>query len=153
MESAAGAMSEKGGAGSQFGLRELGLRLLFSILIVFATYNPSGYSFAHWVKDAVSAGSLTPLHALAGILLLIGWTIFVRTTWASLGVVGLALCGAFFAVLTWALVFYHLLRVESSNALAWIGLVCLSAILALGMSWGHLQRRASGQIEVDEPGR
>jgi Family of unknown function (DUF6524) len=146
-------MTEKEERVPAFGAGALGARLVFSILIVFATYNPSGHSFAHWVTEAMSAGSLNPLHALVGVLLLIGWTIFVRTTWASLGVIGLVLSGAFFAILIWALAFYHLLRVDSGNALVWIGLLCLSVILALGMSWGHLQRRASGQIEIDRPER
>jgi hypothetical protein len=133
------------------GIAGLALRLLFAMLIVFSTYNPSGYSFAHWVREAMAAGSLTPLHALAGVVLLIGWTIFVRTTWASLGVMGLVLSAAFFAIMIWALVFYHLLRADSSNVFVWIGLLCIATILALGMSWGHLQRRASGQIEIDKP--
>jgi hypothetical protein len=47
------------------------LRLLVAFMLVFSTYNPSGYSYYHWVVENIS--SPTPWMALVGILLLIGW--------------------------------------------------------------------------------
>ena len=54
---------------TQFGWSGVGLRFLFAILIVFATYNPEGLSFYHW---AIENFSFEPLKVIAGIVLLIG---------------------------------------------------------------------------------
>jgi hypothetical protein len=33
--------------------------------------------------------------------------------------------------------------------MTWIALLCLSGLLAIGMSWSHVRRRLTGQIDVD----
>lgn len=126
------------------------LRLAAALLLVLLTYNPAGYSFVHWLRSAVAAGEAGALHALGGVALVIGWTVFLRTAWASLGVLGLALGGAFLAAVVWVLVDFDLVRLDSASVLAWVVLVCVAALLAIGMSWGVWKRRASGQVEVDE---
>lgn len=72
------------------------LRLIAAAILVFAFYNLSGNSYYHWLSKNIS--SPTPLLALAGILLLIGWTIYLRATSRSLGAFGLVLAAAFFCV-------------------------------------------------------
>ena len=34
------------------------IRLLFALVLVYTTYNPSGYSFYHWAKEALLAEPL-----------------------------------------------------------------------------------------------
>jgi hypothetical protein len=126
------------------------LRFLAAFALAALTYNPTPYAFVPWVQTAVQGTGVTALHALAAVVLLIGWTIFLRTTWAALGALGLVLGIAFLAALVWVLVDFDLLRLQSQSAIVWLVLVCLALLLALGMSWGHLQRRASGQVEVDQ---
>lgn len=65
------------------------LRLLFALVLVFATFNPSGYSYYHWLRDTLPGYSV--LLIFAGVVLLIGWTIFLRATTRSLGAFGLIL--------------------------------------------------------------
>jgi hypothetical protein len=36
------------------------------------------------------------------------------------------------------------------STLTWIVLVGLSLLLAVGMSWSHIRRRLTGQVDVDE---
>ena len=62
------------------------MRLLAAVVLVFSTYNPSGKSYFHWVTD--NPPNIDPLMAMAGIVLLIGWTIFLRATGRSLGAFG-----------------------------------------------------------------
>jgi|GEM_PF-6425663 len=57
------------------------LRLVFAAALVFATYNPTGYSYAHWLK----MGNITPYLALAGMVLIIGWAIYVTRYVSCLG--------------------------------------------------------------------
>jgi hypothetical protein len=137
---------------SRFGLGGYLVRLGFSAALVFATYNPSRFSFAHWVTGAFADGSIGPLHAVAGVALLIGWTVFVRTTWESIGALGLVLAGALLGALIWLLVDADLLSLDSFSTVIWLVLIAVALVLALGMSWGHMQRRASGQVDIDEVG-
>jgi hypothetical protein len=126
------------------------VRLAFALALVVLTYNPTRFSFAHWVSAAFGEGTLGPLHFLAGVVLLIGWVIFVRTTWESIGALGLLLAAAFFAGMVWLLVDVDLLRMQSLAAVIWVVLICVAIVLAVGMSWGHMQKRASGQVDVDD---
>ena len=124
------------------------LRLLAAVILVFSTYNPSGYSYYHWVSDNID--SLTPMIALAGVLLLIGWTILLRATFRSLGPFGLLLAAAFLGVLLWMMIDWGWFDADSLTAVSYITLVVLSGILAIGVSWSHIRRRITGQIDVDD---
>jgi hypothetical protein len=126
------------------------LRLLLALTIVLLTFNPSGFSFFHWARDAFLSSHLGPLHVLAGIALLIGWVLFVQATRQALGLFGVLLVGSLFAVLVWMLFFYDVVDTSSSTVLTWIVLVGVAVILTVGMSWAHIRRRLSGQATVDE---
>jgi len=124
------------------------LRFFFALVLVLSTYNPSGHSYYHWFSGQIS--SPTPLLALAGVLLLIGWAIFLRATLRSLGFIGLSLAAAFFGILIWMVVDAGWLHPDSFKAFSWIFLLVLSGILAVGISWSHIRRRMTGQVDVDE---
>ena len=124
------------------------LRWLLALPLVFGTYNPSGYSYIGWLTGAEF--QFGPLPALAGIALLIGWIIFLRASFLSLGWLGLILAGALFATIVWFFVDLGWLHVDSPSAIAWVILVLLSLVLAVGMSWGHIRRQLSGQVSVDD---
>ena len=124
------------------------LRLLAAILLVFSTYNPSGKSYYHWVSENLQ--DFTPLMALAGILVIIGWTIFLRATGRSLGAFGLILAAAFFGTILWMLIDWDVIPADSVEAITYIALAILSGILAIGISWSHIRRRMTGQVDVDE---
>lgn len=94
--------------------------------------------------------SITPPFSLVCILLLIGWTIYLRATFRSLGGFGLLLAFAFFAIIIWWLVELGVVGLESSSVMAWILLFLLSSVLAVGLSWSHIRRRLSGQADMDD---
>lgn len=125
-----------------------GVRLLFALLLVFATYNPGGYSYFHWVKHTLP--SINPYIALAGIALAIGWVIYVRATLRSLGTIGLVLTVAACACIMWLLFDIGVLSIERSDAVGWFVLTVQGIVLAVGMSWSHVRRRMSGQADVDD---
>jgi hypothetical protein len=124
------------------------LRFFAAFILVFTTYNPSGYSYFHWVRENLTEPS--PLMALAGILLLIGWTIYLRATARSLGAFGLLLAAAFFGTILWLVIDWGLVHVDSVTAITYIILVIMCGILAIGISWSHIRRRMTGQVDVDE---
>jgi hypothetical protein len=126
----------------------VGARFLLAMVLVFATYNPSGYSYFHWGIKHISDFSVLKL--FAGVVLLIGWTMFIRATLVSLGAFGIVLAAAFFGTLLWLVVDWGLVPADTVEAVTYLILVAASAVMATGMTWSHIRRRISGQIDVDE---
>lgn len=126
----------------------IGLRFLAALVLVLSTYNPEGYSYVHWVFMSDS-GSL-PLKIFTGIVLLIGWTIFIRATLGSLGGFGMLLVVALFSSLLWLLREWGIIPRDSYQVVAYMVLFIISALLAVGMTWSHIRRRLSGQFDIDE---
>lgn len=129
-----------------------GARFLLALVVVLATFNPTGHSYFHWVRASLADGSAGPVHAFVGVVLAIGWAVLVVATLRSLGLLGLTLACAFFGTLVWWLADSGVIPVGSANAVIWIALVCLAGVLSLGVAWGHLWRRLTGRVEVDESG-
>jgi uncharacterized membrane protein len=139
---------------NKFNFVSFALRFLGATALVLLTYNPTGYSYFHWVKDALgSEGTgFGAEQAFSGVVILIGWTILIRSTFRALGGLGLFLAAAFIGTLVWLMTSYGLFQAETSTAITWTALISLAALLAIGMSWSHIRRRLSGQVDVDEIG-
>ena len=131
----------------EFGFLDFLWRLLFAVALVLLTFNPTGHSYYHWLVDGFP--SVPPAEAIAGLLLLIGWIFFVRTTLSSIGALGLLLMAALFAAIVWWIVSKGWLDVSNRSAMAWVVLLILGLMLGVGMSWSHIRRRISGQAAVD----
>jgi len=123
-------------------------RLVFALLLVLLTYNPSGYSFIDWVAQD-GDGPLV-YKAVSGIVLLIGWVIYLRATKNSLGPIGMVLAALLFSCLVWLLIEWGIFDPNNLTTLTWIVELVLAGILAIGMSWSHVRRRLTGQVDTDE---
>ena len=126
------------------------VRLIAALILVFATYNPTDYSYYDWVQTAIGNGTVGAIHFFVGVVIIIGWTIYGVASYRSLGPLGLVLGAAFFATLVWLLIDFEILTLDSATAVTWVVLICLSGLLAIGVSWSHIWRRLTGQLEVDE---
>jgi hypothetical protein len=87
---------------------------------------------------------------VAGVALLSAWVLLVSATSRSLGALGVILVAAFFASLMWLLIDRDLVEAQSFRAIAWIGVIGVGLILAIGLSWSHIRKRITGQADVDE---
>ena len=123
-------------------------RFLFAMVVVLGTYNPSGYSYYRW--GILHMLPFDPVKVVIGLLLLIGWVIFVRATLRSLGGLGLLLVSALCAALLWLAISWGLLPRGSVQAVTYAVLVIVCVILTVGMSWSHIRRRLSGQLDTDD---
>jgi hypothetical protein len=83
-------------------------------------------------------------------VLLIGWVVYLRATFRSLGPIGVTLAVAFFGTLLWLVVDWGLIPAGSVRTVTYLILIAASAVLATGMTWSHIRRRISGQMDVDE---
>jgi hypothetical protein len=124
------------------------VRAVLSLVLVLLTFNPSGYSYVHMVADGFP--QVTPVEVVLGILLLIGWIVFLGATLRSIGLLGMVLAFALCAALIWMIVSWGWVSLNNRSALTWIALVVLALIMAIGMAWAHLYRRWTGQTTVDE---
>jgi len=131
-----------------FSFSGFGWRFMFAAILVFASYNPEGYSYYNWVYQMFPNISIE--QAFVGVVLLIGWIIFLRATLRSLGFIGLALALAFFGLLVAMLIKWHWISLDASKPLAYVILILTAAILAVGMSWSHIRRRMSGQVDTGD---
>jgi Family of unknown function (DUF6524) len=124
------------------------MRWLAALALVLATYNPTQYNYIYWASE--NASGRLPLVVLVGLFLLIGYIIYVRATFRSIGPIGVVLVAAVIAALVWVLVDYGIISLEDPGAITWISLVGLSFILGIGLSWSHVRRRLAGQADVDD---
>jgi hypothetical protein len=135
-------MADKGFSGQGFLWR-----LFFALVLVGITYNPEGYSYYHWALAKLPAFGAE--QAVVGVLILIGWVIYLRATLRSLGLLGLVLVLALCASLVWLLTSWGWISPDSPRAITYVSLVIIALVLATGMSWSHVRRRLSGQADVD----
>jgi len=124
-------------------------RFAASLVLVLATYNPSGYSFFHWVSNAESLGAE---HFVVGVIMVIGWAILIAATKRALDTLGMVLGIVLLAGLVWLGIDLGALSLDSVSAVTWVVLVCIALLLAVGLSWSHIWRRLTGQFEVDDDG-
>jgi hypothetical protein len=126
----------------------VGVRFLIAFLLVCFTWNPTRYNYVAWATAQWS--NLMPLVVFVGLVLIAAWIFFGHATARSLGWLGITLSTALAATVLWILFYYGLVSTASTTLVSWIVLVLLSGILAMGMSWSHLQRSWSGQVDVDD---
>ncbi|MDE2220197.1 MAG: hypothetical protein KGL25_12920 [Gammaproteobacteria bacterium] len=130
------------------GARGVVARILAAQLLVLATFNPSGYSYGHWLAQGFP--HVSAAQAVLGLLLVICWVVYVTATLRSLGLLGVSLLAALIAALVWLAVQNGWLHLDGGSALAWIAVVATGLILGVGMCWSFVRRRLSGQADVDE---
>lgn len=128
-------------------------RALAALVLVFATYNPDGFSYYHWaiapLRSGVPSGGPASLKFLAGLALLGGWAVFLGATRRSIGLGGALLVLAISGGLVWLLLDVGIVSAGSSRGITYVVLICTALLLAVGMNWSHLSRRLSGQVDMD----
>lgn len=124
------------------------LRWLVAFALLAATYNPTGWNYVAWAQANWAAQ--TPLAVLIGLVLLIVYVVFLTAVLRGIGALGVVLVLAVAAALVWVAWDYGWIDLQNPTSNTWIGLVALSLVLAVGMYWGILWRRLSGQVEVDD---
>jgi len=124
------------------------IRWIFAFVLIAATFNPTDWNFTRWALE--NFDSNIPLTVLFGLLLFIGYVIYLRATLRSIGGFGMFLVFAVFAALIWVLYDIGVLSLKNSNLNVWMGILALSLILGIGLSWSFVRRAISGQFDVDD---
>jgi hypothetical protein len=122
------------------------IRIALAVALVLLTYNPTGYSFYHWLTEPPAG--ITAVKVIAGILLLIGWIMCLRSAFVALGWLGLILGGGLLAACVWLLVDLKIVHMDKASELTWITLIVVGILLGIGLSWSLIRARVTGQVEV-----
>lgn len=123
-------------------------RWLGAFLLLAATFNPTPWNYVTWVQ--ANWASQTPLAVFLGLLLGVGFLVYVVATLRSIGAFGVLLIAAVFGAGLWVLIDWGVLSLDNAALNIWLGLLALSVILGFGLSWSILRQRLSGQATVDE---
>lgn len=122
-------------------------RWLMAIFLVMATYNPSGYSYFHWVAG-VDGQWIVKI--LVGIVLAILYATFILATLRSLGAAGIAMWVLLFGAIVWFLIDIGLIERLTAGSILTILLVVLANVVAVGVSWSYMRARLSGQADTND---
>jgi hypothetical protein len=112
--------------------------------LVFATYNPSGYSYVHWLGTWQT--ELVGMKLALGLLIIGAFMVLTVATWLVLRVVGLVLLLATvvaLAVAAWQLGFVP----NTSDSLQFLLLAMIATYLTFGVSYAHIRYRLTGQVQ------
>ena len=124
------------------------LRWLFALVLVAATYNPTPYNFTQWAMT--NGQEQLSITVLAGLVLLVGYIIYLRATLRSIGPFGMILILALVGALLWVAFDFGVLDLQNRTLTVWIGIFALSLVLGIGLSWSIVRRKLSGQADVDD---
>ncbi len=124
------------------------LRWLFAFVLLTLTYNPTDWNYVRWT--ATHYESRLSVAVLMGLLLTIGYIIYLRATLRSIGGFGMSLIMSVVAALLWVLYDFGLLDLTNTNRNVWLGIFALSVVLGIGLSWSHVRRQLAGQTDVDD---
>ncbi|MCH2094097.1 MAG: DUF6524 family protein [Rhodobacteraceae bacterium] len=124
------------------------IRWLFALLLLTATYNPTSWNYVRWSMDNYQDQLAMVL--LLGLVLTAGYIIYLRATLRSIGAFGMALVLALVGTLLWVLYDYGVLDLNNRDLNLWLGIIALSIVLGIGLSWSLVRRKLTGQADVDD---
>jgi hypothetical protein len=114
--------------------------------LVLATYNPSGYSYAHWLFG--SAGGWLG-KVVVGLSLAILYATFALATLRSLGRIGVIVWTLLLSTFVWLLIDIGLIERLTAGTIATLGLLVVANVMAVGLSWSYVRARLSGQADTN----
>ncbi|MEP1201061.1 DUF6524 family protein [Tateyamaria sp.] len=123
-------------------------RWLFAFGLLAATYNPTEFNYVRWVLEY---GSMNlSIAVLVGLILVVGYIIYLRATLRSIGPFGMMLVLALVGAILWVFYDLGLVSLDNPGLNTWLGLLALSVVLGIGLSWSHVRRALSGQADMDD---
>lgn len=124
------------------------VRWFGAMFLVLGTYNPSGYSFWHWVAGTGLQDA--SIKVLAALVMLLVYIIYLRATIRSIGPIGIGLVVALLGSIVWLLGDFDFIDIGQPPVLDVVLLTMFATLLSIGISWSHVRNRLSGQVDSDD---
>lgn len=123
-------------------------RILVAAIVVFSTYNPSGFSAYHWVMDQPSKTDAWVILVII-VMLLINFALVIAA-WKALGMIGTVVVLILFAAVTYLTLQEGWADTGNADSIQWLALILYSVFLGIGLAGAIIWRRATGQVVTDE---
>jgi hypothetical protein len=121
-------------------------RLFFAAFLIFATYNPTGQSWYHWMLNGPASGTLK---AAVTLLLAVAYGVVIPVTWRALGFGGIVLTISLATTTTWVMIEAGWINLTSpADAPTWITLSIIAIVLGVGSCWMLIGRVIDGQLRT-----
>jgi hypothetical protein len=124
------------------------IRWIFAFVLLAATYNPTDWNYVRW--SMANADTNLSVTVLLGLILFVGYIIYLRATLRSIGIFGMILILAVVGTLLWVLFDQGVISLDNPTVNTWIAIVALSIVLAVGLSWSIVRRKLTGQADMDD---
>jgi len=124
------------------------IRWAFAFFLLAATYNPTQWNFVRW--STANYQSMLSVTIFIGLILVIGYIIYLRATLRSIGLFGMLLVLAVAGILLWVLFDQGIIILTNPTMNTWLGIIVMSLVLAIGLSWSIVRRKILGQADVDD---
>ena len=121
-------------------------RWLLAMFIVLVTYNPSGYSYFHWIFEGSGGNWLGK--GLVGLALGITYVTFFLAALRSLGIFGMLVWAGLFVAIEWFLIQFF--QPLTTGTVVTMALIVLASVLGIGVSWSYIRARLSGQLDTND---
>jgi hypothetical protein len=121
---------------------------VYSALLVLGTYNPSGVSVWHWIRQATDWRGMWPVYVVVGLLLIGLWLLFLTSIRKSMSLGGISLIVLIVALLCYLPVHFDTMNVTQSS-LTWLALCGLIVVVGFGGSFARIRFYLFGQRSVD----
>ena len=118
-------------------------RWLAAVVLVAGTYNPWTPNMLSWGFSDAGPWSL---RIFAGLLFLIGYVIYLRATFESIGWPGVLVVLCLFGSVGWILLDAAPWIATSSVFLGLFSIITLSSIMTIGLSWSFVRNFLTNQI-------
>ncbi|SFS40908.1 hypothetical protein SAMN04488040_0223 [Sulfitobacter marinus] len=124
------------------------IRWLCALVLLTVTFNPTQYNYITWLREYGQMNM--SIAVLLGLLLFIAYVIYLRATLRSIGGFGMFLVLAVVGAGLWVLFDFGILSLDNKGLNVWLGLLALSFVLGIGLSWSIVRRALSGQADMDD---
>ncbi len=122
------------------------VRLLAAMLVVFGAYNPSGYSYYHWLQ--IDFGDWA-FKLFIGLLLIVAFYLQINAMWRSMRLIGTGSLTLVILAGGWLASDLGLVDLNDQTQLILGGQIGITALLGTGLSWSHIRYRLSGQVDLE----
>jgi hypothetical protein len=120
------------------------IRWLAITALVFATYNPSGYSYLHWLTEWQH--EQLALKAAVGFVIAGLFWLMLVAAWLVMRLIGVLLLAAI--VLSLILTVWQLELIPATSAsVQYLLLAMFATALTFAVSYGHIRFRLTGQVQ------
>ncbi|MBX2836791.1 MAG: hypothetical protein KTR35_08045 [Gammaproteobacteria bacterium] len=123
-------------------------RMIAAAVVVFGSYNPTGNSIFHWIKNHENPTDAWVV--LVGIIAVLLNVALLIAAWKALGKLGTIIVAIFFAALVYLSLQEGWVSTGNRASIEWLALLLYTVFLGIGLSGAIIWRRATGQIVTDE---